>query len=132
LLILASGLSGAAADDLTPLLAAPGTTVTLDSGTVYTVSDYCVAADKTILCNGARIMSTGGPICASGSGVRLVVDNCHIAGTGWALLAAMDGAQLVVQNDTQLTGNGANSAIYLAGSSLALTGGSIDQCMWGV
>ena len=132
LLILASGLCGAAADDLTPLLAAPGTTVTLDSGTVYTVSDYCVAADKTILCNGARIMSTGGPICASGSDVRLVVDNCHIDGTGWALLAAMDGAQLVVQNDTQLTGNGANSAIYLAGSSLALTGGSIDQCMWGV
>src|SRR5450755_2289755 len=118
--------------DLAPLLAAPGTTVTLSGSTVYTITETGLIANKTLLCNGATILSTGGPIRASGSGVTLTVDNCVIQGTGWALLGALSGAALVVRNNTRLTGNGANSAIYVKSATLDLTGGSIDQSTWGV
>jgi hypothetical protein len=121
-----------AAADLAPLLAAPGTTVTLNGGTVYSSIEVALTVDKTILCNGATIQSTGGPIRASAPGVTLTVDNCVIQGTGWALLGALNGARLVVRNNTHLTGNGANSGVYVAGSTLDLTGGSINQCQWGV
>ena len=121
-----------AATDLAPLLAAPGTTVTLNVSTGYTITEFALSANKTLLCNGATIQSTGGPIRASGSNVVFTVDNCVIQGTGWALLGALGGAHLVVQNNTRLTGNGTNSAVYVASSTLDLTGGSIDQSMWGV
>ncbi len=117
---------------LAPLLAAPGTTVTLDGSTVYTASENALSVSKTLLCNGATIQSTGGPIRASGAGVTFTVDNCVIQGTGWALLGALGGAALVVRNNTRLTGNGANSAVYVGSATLDLTGGSIDQSMWGV
>ena len=126
----ASGAS--AATPLAPLLAAPGTTVTLSGSTVYTISEYALPASKTLLCNGATIQSTGGPIRASASGMTFIVDNCVIQGTGWALLGALNGAALVVRNNTRLTGNGTNSAVYVASATLDLTGGSIDQSMWGV
>lgn len=120
------------AADLAPLLAAPGTTVTLSGSTMYTVTEYALSVNKTLLCNGATIQSTGGPIRVSGTGVTFTVDNCVIQGTGWALLGALNGATLVVRNNTRLTGNGANSAVYLGSATLDLTGGSIDQSMWGV
>ncbi len=132
LLALSLRAAPAAAVDLTPLLAAPGTTVNLNGTTIYTVDEYPLSTDKTILCNGAQIQSTGGPIRVSGAGVRLVIDNCRISGTGWALLGALSGGQLVVQNGTQLVGNGTNSAIYLKGATLDVDGGSIDQGQWGV
>ena len=122
----------ALAADLAPLLAAPGTTVTLNGGTVYSITEYPLSVNKTILCNGAAIQSTGGPIRASGPGVNLIVDNCVIQGTGWALLGALDGAALVVRNNTRLTGNGANSAVFVRSATLQVTGGSIDQSRWGV
>ena len=118
--------------NLAPLLSAPGTTVVLNGATSYTIGEHVVAASKTIECNGATIQSTGGPIRASGSGVTLIVDNCVIQGTGWALLGATYGASLVVRNNTRMTGNQSNSGIYLAASSLDLTGGSIDNAMWGI
>lgn len=127
----------AGADSLAPLLAAPGSTVTLISSTVYTISQYQISSDKTLLCNGATIQSTDpdpskrGPIHALG-GVTLTVDNCNISGDGWALLGALDGATLVVRNNTHLTGSNANSAIYLRSATLSLTGGSIDQARWGI
>src|SRR2546421_2878694 len=125
--------SGAAATTpLAPLLAAPGTIVTLNGSTVYTISEDALSVSKTLLCNGATIQSTGGPIRASGSGVTFTVDNCVIQGTGWALLGALNGAGLVVRNNTRLTGNGANSAVYVLSATLDLTGGSIDQSTWGV
>jgi len=120
------------AADLAPLLAAPGTTVTLNGGTAYSITEYALSVNKMILCNGATIQSTGGPIRASGPGVTLTVDNCVIQGTGWALLGALDGAALVVRNNTRLTGNGANSAVFVRSATLDLTGGSIDQGRWGV
>jgi len=122
----------ATAAELAPLLAAPGTTVTLNGGTAYSITEYALSSNKTILCNGATIQSTGGPIRASGPGVTLIVDNCVIQGTGWALLGALDGAALVVRNNTRLTGNGANSAVFIRSATLDLTGGSIDQSRWGV
>jgi hypothetical protein len=104
---LAASLASAA--DLAPLLAAPGTTVTLNGGTAYSITEYPLSVSKTIMCHGATIHSTEGPIRASGPGVSLIVDNCVIQGTGWALLGALDGAALVVRNNTRLTGNsGAN------------------------
>lgn len=121
-----------AAVDLAPLLAATDTTVTLDGGTVYTTTEIALSVNKTILCNGATIQSTGGPIRASAPSVTLTVDNCVIQGAGWALLGALNGAQLVVRNNTQLTGDGTNSCIYLESSTLDLTGGSVDNCRWGV
>ena len=54
----------------------------------------------------------------SGSGKQFIVDNCVIQGTGWALLGALSGADLVVRNNTRLTGNGANSAIYVSGATV--------------
>lgn len=126
------GVPVAGAVDLTPLLAAPGDTVTLDGTSIYTVAEYALSADKTIVCNGARITSQGGPIRVSGPGVRLVVDHCHIDGTGWALLGALDGARLVLQNDTRLRGNGTNTGIYLRAASLDVHGGNINDCRWGV
>ena len=56
-----------------------------------------------------------------------MVDTCRIDGTGWALLGALDGTELVVRN-TQLTGDGTNSAIYGRGSTLDITGGFIADC----
>ncbi len=63
--------------------------------------------------------------------MTLTVDNCNISGNGWALLGALDGATLVVRNNTHMTGSN-NSAIYLRSATLVLTGGSIDQAMWGI
>src|SRR5262245_13441553 len=59
--LVALAASPAHAIDLTPLLTAPGTTVTLDGTSVYTVAEFAVTSDKTIDCNGSRI-TTGGPI----------------------------------------------------------------------
>jgi hypothetical protein len=121
-----------AATDLRPLLDAPGTTVTLNGSTVYTITEYALTVNKTLLCNGATIQSSIGPIRVSGVGKRLTVDNCVFQGTGWALLGALSGADLVVQNNTRLTGNGANSAIYVDGATLEQSGGSIQGCQWGI
>ena len=121
-----------AAVDLGPLLAAPGATVVLDGDTVYSSTEISLTTDKTILCNGATIQSTGGPIRISAPNTTLTVDDCTIEGDGWALLGALNGAELVVRNNTRLTGNGANSCIYVKGSVLGLSGASIDQCRWGV
>ena len=131
-LLLCAIATVASAVNLAPLLSAPGTTVTLNGGTTYTITEFALSTSKTILCNGATIQSSGGPIRASGAGVTLIVDNCAIQGSGWALLGALSGAALVVRNNAHLSGNGANSAIYLSAATLDLTGGSIDQAMWGI
>jgi hypothetical protein len=121
----------ASAVDLYPVLTAPGTTVTLNSSTTYTIAGIQLTSDKTIDCNGATIDSTN-PIWITGAGVRLVVDDCNMTGSGWALLEATDGAQMVVQNGTMLTGNGANDGIYVADSTLEVDGGTIAECQVGV
>lgn len=130
--LVVAAVAPAHAVDLTPLLSAPGTTVTLSGTSVYTIAEFSVTSDKTILCNGARITSTGGPIRANGAGVHLIVDHCRIDGTGWALLGALDGASLTIRNDTDLTGNGANSAIYLKSAALDFDGGTVSSGHWGV
>ena len=121
-----------AAVDLAPLLSAPGDTVVLDGNTMYSTTETALVVDKTILCNGATIQSTGGPIRASAPNVALTVNNCVIQGFGWALLGAVNGAKLIVQNNTRLTGNGANSCVYVGSSTLELTGATIKNCRWGV
>src|SRR5438067_1611603 len=88
-LSLCTVATAASAVNLAPLLSAPGTTVTLNGGTTYTITEYVLTTTKTILCNGATIQSSGGPIRASAAGVTLIVDNCVIQGTGWALLGAL-------------------------------------------
>lgn len=121
-----------AATDLRPLLDAPGTTVTLNGSTVYTITEYPMSVSKTLLCNGATIQSSVGPIRVSGSGKQFIVDNCVIQGTGWGLLGALSGANLIVRNNTRLSGNGSNSAIYVSSATLDMSGSSISGCMWGV
>jgi hypothetical protein len=130
--LLGPAVSPAHAVNLIPLLTAPGTTVTLNGTSVYTIAEFSVTSGKTILCNGARITSTGGPIRANGAGVQLIIDHCRIDGTGWALLGALDGASLTIRNGTELTGNGANSAVYVKGATLDVDGGTISNGHWGV
>lgn len=132
LLGAAATAAAAAPTDLRPLLNAPGTTVSLNASVVYTITEYALAVSKTLLCNGATIRSTGGPIRISGAGKRLIVDNCVIEGTGWALLGALSGADLVVRNNTRLTGNGENSAMYVSGATVDLRNSSVTGCLWGV
>jgi len=137
--VLGCAVTAAGADDLAKVLDDSGSTVTvnLNSGTVYTIGQYKVSGNKTLMCNGATIQSTDpnpanrGPIHVIGPGLTLTVDNCNISGDGWALLGALDGAALVVRNNTHMTGSN-NSAIYLRSATLTLTGGSIDQARWGV
>ena len=121
-----------AAIDLRPLLTAPGTEVVLDGNSVYSVTETPLSFNKTLLCNGATILSSNGPVRASAPDVVLTIDNCIIEGTGWALLGAVNGSQLVVRNNTQLTGNGNNNCIYIEGSTLDLTDSTIENCTWGV
>src|SRR5439155_644874 len=103
-LFLCTVATAASAVNLAPLLSAPGTTVTLNGGTTYTITEYALTTSKTILCNGATIQASGGPIRASATGVTLIVDYCVILGTGWALLGALSGAALVVRNNAHLSG----------------------------
>lgn len=86
---------------------------------------------KTLQCNGATIQSTGGPIRASASGVVLTVNDCVLQGTGWALLGAVNGGALVVRN-TQMTGNGANSAIYAGSATVDVSGATLTSFRWGL
>lgn len=130
--LLAAAAPAARADDLRPLLGNGNATISLNASTVYTVNEYALTSSKTILCNGATIQSTGGPIRISGTGLRLTIDNCVIQGTGWALLGALSGADLVVRNNTRLSGNATNSAIYVKGATLDLRASSITGCRWGV
>jgi hypothetical protein len=133
-IVLATALSAAPAGaiNLAPLLDAPGSTVTLSGTASYTIDEHALSVSKTIQCNNARIVSTGGPIRVSGAGVRLTIDHCRIQGSGWSLLGALAGAELVVQNDTQLTGDGDNTAIYVREGTLDVTGGTIADARWGV
>jgi hypothetical protein len=131
-LLLALRSTTIAAVDLGPLLAGPDTMVILDGGTDYTVSETALAATKTLVCNGAHIASTGGPIRIGGSALVLTIDGCHLSGSGWALLGAQNGAQLVIQNGTTVAGNGNNSCLYVADAMLDMTGGTLDHCRWGV
>jgi uncharacterized protein DUF4214/parallel beta helix pectate lyase-like protein len=129
--LLCLAASQASAVALQPLLAAQST-VTLNSGTPYTIGDYTMFANRTLLCNGATIQSTVGPMRISGPSVTFILDNCVINGTGWGLVGAWNGAALVLRNNTRLTGNDANTAVLLDSATLDLTGGSIDHSSWGV
>ncbi len=120
-------------ENLVPLLDGPLTIISLDPLTKYfTTGEVAIRINKTLYCNGASIETVGGPIHAWVPGVTLTADNCDIQGSGWALLGARDGAEMVVKNGTRLTGNGANSCIRLDRSILSMTGTIINNCMWGV
>ena len=68
LLICIHTQSASAAIDLAPLLAAPGTTVTLNGGSIYSIGQTALSTNKTLLCNGATIQVSVGPLRAASQG----------------------------------------------------------------
>jgi len=138
LMVATSSRYASAADiDLKPLLDNATDQITLNFSDTYLLSgEYHLTKSITVYGNGATLMLDG-PISAFGENGSLVLDNVKITSSGWAAVAAREGAQVHVQSGSEISCVGPNSAIY-SGSTVApssrasLVNSVISDCVYGV
>jgi len=139
LLMVATSSRDASASniDLATLLNNVGNQIDLNPVDTYSLSaEYPLTKGKTVYGHGATL-TLGGPISALGGNGSLVLDNVKITSSGWAAVAAKDGAQVYVQNGSEISCVGSGSAIYsgstvLPSSRASVANSVISGCMYGV
>jgi hypothetical protein len=116
---------------LEPLLNQGGT-ITLRTGTTYTLDwQYAVTKNTIIIGNrssGTTIVASTGPIIASGATLEL--QDCVIAGAGWAAIGAEGGGNLVVNNSDIRCPS--SNGVYLKNASATIANSTISNSQFAI
>lgn len=109
-----------------------GGTVTLSSSNTYPLPGQCnLSQSVTVIGNGITVEGVG-PIVVQGAGVTLTVDHLLFHSSAWAALAAVNGAHVILQNQS-LVSCQIGSALYAdTDSTLTVQSSAIESSALGV